>query len=1009
MTRVFRYRPPEQRSPEIVRPQVQSILAGRFDRRVTSVVAGAGFGKTTALVRALHENRLAPLGVDVWLACDDDDVNPDRFADGLAHAWTLAFDTTPRPAPEAVAESCALAAPLEICLVIDDAHLVGTTAGGRRWLDLLIDVLPANGHVLVAGREPVVDAPGPAAIVGEHELAFTDQQAADLRQRLGHDPDPPRAFAGWPALVELAARDEPTDAFLDEHVFDRVDSHAALVVDCLVAAQRADATLIAEVTGVDVDGVRHLPLVDRRGREYVAHALWHESRGHTPRVAELRVAVVERLVERGEMGRVVDLCISAREADESGARPAPDPAIWRRALLAAIASHDDLEPDDLRRWARGLSGSLAASGPGRFLVGLVGRMDRPAADETVDALTEAAADFRSSGDARSEALALSALTYPLHARADAAGLRTTYGRLIEMAAAGVGEATEQSRMAEAVIATATGNLEEVRSTTRHILDTASPGPTRTAALWMLCNARNGLGESSLETADELARSPARLPGMCAAPVTARWKLGMVRELAASPAVTVSGDRDRYVMGVWNGFLSMTLGDLDGAEAHLEVVRQAGRMDDPPAADGSDTFPFAALELERGEHDRARELMARFVATHPMDGPARGVYTMSVGLLYPHVPSVRPGLDDIEAGPLFRIERELARALTALVESDERKGVLTTVLPDGVGKLLCTFGLRHSVEYLSAAITLGVDRAEVLVEELVDLVGAPARTRLDELTTHANPTIAEGAARILSSVPVQPRGQVDVRLFGNASLETDGRASDDPNWRRERVRALFAFVVLHPTPTREIAMAELWPDMPTDAARRNLRTTINRLHQVLEPDRESGHAPFHLRSSGQLLTLHPGDRITVDVDRFTTELDEAARLEADGTPSLAIERSVRALDLYRGDLLPDSYDTWVRVRRDALRSRFVRAGVRCGELLSAAERSDEAIALLARVLGIEPYSEAAHRALIVAHLRRDDVAAARRAVETCESVLADVGGIADDATVMVVRRVGRRSA
>jgi hypothetical protein len=51
-------------------------------------------------------------------------------------------------------------------------------------------------------------------------------------------------------------------------------------------------------------------------------------------------------------------------------------------------------------------------------------------------------------------------------------------------------------------------------------------------------------------------------------------------------------------------------------------------------------------------------------------------------------------------------------------------------------------------------------------------------------------------------------------------------------------------------------------------------------------------------------------------------------------------------------------------------------------------------------------EAAHRVLIAAHLELGDVAAARRALSTCHSVLEELGGPAEPATHELERRLER---
>ena len=53
----------------VVRSGVLGRLDARWDRTVTTVVAGAGFGKSVALGQALRANRARPRGIEGWLSC----------------------------------------------------------------------------------------------------------------------------------------------------------------------------------------------------------------------------------------------------------------------------------------------------------------------------------------------------------------------------------------------------------------------------------------------------------------------------------------------------------------------------------------------------------------------------------------------------------------------------------------------------------------------------------------------------------------------------------------------------------------------------------------------------------------------------------------------------------------------------------------------------------------------------------------------------------------------------
>ena len=81
--------PPSPLLDELVRVRLVEALAGRFDVPITVVVAGAGFGKTTALAQAIRANDAAPRGIDTWVACE-----PRACCDWGARSWgeNLRFD-----------------------------------------------------------------------------------------------------------------------------------------------------------------------------------------------------------------------------------------------------------------------------------------------------------------------------------------------------------------------------------------------------------------------------------------------------------------------------------------------------------------------------------------------------------------------------------------------------------------------------------------------------------------------------------------------------------------------------------------------------------------------------------------------------------------------------------------------------------------------------------------------------------------------------------------------------
>jgi DNA-binding SARP family transcriptional activator len=173
---------------------------------------------------------------------------------------------------------------------------------------------------------------------------------------------------------------------------------------------------------------------------------------------------------------------------------------------------------------------------------------------------------------------------------------------------------------------------------------------------------------------------------------------------------------------------------------------------------------------------------------------------------------------------------------------------------------------------------------------------------------------------------------------------------------------------------------------------------------LEPDRGPGEPAYTVRVDGQDVRLVTGGALRIDVDAFEEHLLAARNAESDGTPSLALDHLLAAVKLYRGDLHADVPEAeWLAFERDHYRRQFVTAATRAGQLLVGLGDLDRAEAVARKALSADPWSEDAHAVLVAAALARLDRVAARRALERCESALAELGVEPSDE----IRRLARR--
>jgi len=222
---VSKLRSPPTRPGTVPRSSLIDRLVREDSRPIVSVVAPAGYGKTTLLSQWAERNGQA----FAWVSVDE----ADNDAKVLLSYVATALDRV-QPVGERVFE--ALASPASsvpgsvvprlgsafwsmttpVVLVLDDVHLVRNSEC-RAALSVLADHVPAGSRLVLAGRdEPPVRvarlrAEGRLAEIGPRDLSLTVQEAASLLRAaqvvLGEDEaaELHRRTEGWPAGLYLAA------------------------------------------------------------------------------------------------------------------------------------------------------------------------------------------------------------------------------------------------------------------------------------------------------------------------------------------------------------------------------------------------------------------------------------------------------------------------------------------------------------------------------------------------------------------------------------------------------------------------------------------------------------------------------------------------------------------------------------------------------------------------------------------------------------------------------------
>lgn len=1004
----------------VLRPRLVTLLGQRFDRRLLTVVAGAGFGKTSLLSQALAENALAPRGVDAWLGCRPEDGVASTLAGRLLTALEGA-DTQPPSTPQATLELIEAGiwrrSPTPVALVLDDTHLIPPGSPGARLLTALVDRLPATGHLLLAGRPPLpiptarLTALGQAVQLGEADLAFDPTELAEFAALRDVAPAVLQHTGGWPALMELTASigDHRAVEFLQEELLARLPAEHRRFLAAFAAVGGGNQQVADALTDtpVDLDGLLGgLPLVSGTpGERRSLHALWTPALTRELSEAEAdharrRAAAV--LWHHGDLDTAVRLLTQAQAWD----------AVRALICQTASASHPPVAPDVFAAWYSALPAQRQHGPEGLLLGGLVEKgRDLPAA---VPLLEQAAQRFQRESDLAGETAALVNLGHICWWQRDVSRLALIAQRAKELpSTAGADELVVVAALPEALLAS-------LRDDSRRALEALDAIPlTATSAAWAAVIAWLRAWELILLGEPRLARRHAEAAARDATGnlhaaslrlrVLSGWfcgdieqALGELPELTQASLKTGRAQNAAYERGTCALLLAYA-GCFEAAGEHLNAAREALTGIRGGGGEVMLALAQAASSIGQGEEHLAEQTLTAELADRPLHAhaPASRLHRLFLPLSYLLVPSTRAYWDAADLGPLYAAARTLAQALVAVRETGSLASVADLPLPSPqvVQALL---PVPWSVHLATALTAVGRPEGAMLISTL----GAPARQSLTRVADTASGELARAARHLLADLPRLPSHRVQLDLLGPFQLRHDEQPVDHPDARRGRVQQLLAYLVAHPNGTRAAAAAALWPDLPEEAAARNLRVNLTYLQRLLEPDRADVEQPYFIRSTTNLLLLTGGEWLDVDVWRFDQLIDQAEQAERDGTPSRALAAYQQALPLYRGDYLSDLPDVgWAELDRDRLRLRYQSAATRAGELLLASGDTTAPLAWAQAALRSEPYSERAYRLLAATHLARADHAAARRCLQRCQTMLDALGAHPEPQTQMLQRRLG----
>ena len=984
----------------VERPRLTSRLLGRFDHRVTTVVAPAGSGKTAALTLAIRNNQLDPVGVDVWVEAHPSDNDPVHLLATIALALGIGTIFEEADGARRIHDAVWSHAPLDVAIVIDEAQEIAS-AESVAVLAALIRELPGNGHVVLVGRsEPAV----PLARLRVHrqllELTLDDLELDDaeldaLRRQRGAAPadhDLPRHAAT--ADLQLAVGSQASIEFLWQEVLAGLDPDRLASLRWVALVDDLDDHLARGLSDgrFDVDGLlAGLPLVTRRDdgsrrmhsllRDALTSGLdSSEQRKGLERAAELEVER-ECFAEAVRLYHAAGHDVAARDvARQFVMAPSLRQTISDITSIRRIVA--EIAPDTALMKA--LEASLHYGGRPQQMVPLI--------RSTVEAAN-------AEGDDQLEALALFRLIQASYSGTGSIGAHH-YARVEELGAVG-GFAAGAAAHIRSGIAQFSGDVDGALGA---LDDYHHFGPLAASLLRAerLCDLGHPEQAALGLSPDDLANLP---EGAEIFTAFAMWLRGDADpELAQAIVTSMTPSVIRRgithptlsILGVGT-IIALAAGDNESARRRARQVRE---LCDLGVGDISSLFAdvaAAAVAAVDDGDDAAAELLDPTVTGIEFTWPMRA-HLLALPLLYVAQPRSRPVLDGASFGPALSTAVAAGRALVELRDTGSAAGAVR--LPWTRSNVLRAHILPpHLAELACAAADAGDDDAASLLMTIPNLsanLGRIERVSSTPARRHANV--------VLGGIPRQPLTSLRAELLGALQLIRDDHAISVDDWqRRPLVRELCALMLERRRLSRFDVLELLWPGHDDETkANGSLRTTLSLLQRVLEPDRPRGTDPFYLRAEGDLLVLD--ESLGTDVDRFEALMRAATSDDEAGSPASALQIYQEALGLYSGDYVEGVDASWLVLTRLRLRALAGTGLCRVAELVTARGEPEEAARWAQRARLIDPLDQRAGRLFVAALDATGKRSSALEAADELRSTLTSHGVGLERSTARLLGRL-----
>lgn len=209
------------------------------------------------------------------------------------------------------------------------------------------------------------------------------------------------------------------------------------------------------------------------------------------------------------------------------------------------------------------------------------------------------------------------------------------------------------------------------------------------------------------------------------------------------------------------------------------------------------------------------------------------------------------------------------------------------------------------------------------------------------------------------------------------------------WSRDKARKLLQIFAGHRGQyiRSEQLIDFLWPDKTREQGKQNLKVIINTLNKILEPHR-NGQNPFFLERNSLGYGLAKGDNFTFDCDVFVSQIQNGIKLLQQSKYILAQEVLEGALELYKGEFLPEMlYEEWTLVERESLRKLYLEGAEGLAQIYLQSKEWTKCMEVCENILNQDCCWENAYQIMILCYCQMKEKILAVQTFQRCKESLA----------------------